>query len=145
VNSSNGTEPGFHFEVVWDGTVGTFEEVSGLDTETQVIEYRDGNSPVFSVIKMPGIVKRGNVTMKNGRFSAVKQLLALRDQVKMNTIRRMTITIRLLDAEGENTMTWTLMNAWPTKLKNMAQSADGKAVTVESIEFAHEGLTVTNG
>ena len=56
----------FHFEVKWDGRVMNFEEVSGLDVEAQPIEYRHGDSPQFSVIKMPVITKRGEVTLKKG-------------------------------------------------------------------------------
>ena len=41
---------------------------SGLESEAQVIEYRAGNSAIFSTIKMPGLKKVGNVTMKKGIF-----------------------------------------------------------------------------
>ena len=142
---SNDTASGFQFEVVWDGAMGTFKEVSGLDAEVQVIEYRDSSSAVFSTVKMPGIAKYGNVILKKGVFSAVKQVVDLRSQVAMNTVQRRTVTIRLLDGDGQTTMTWTLNNAWPTKLKNMVVSPDGRVVTIESIEIAHEGLTITHG
>ena len=46
-----------------------FQEVSGLDTEAQPIEYRAGNNKVWSTIKMPGLVKTGNVTLKKGVFA----------------------------------------------------------------------------
>ncbi len=45
-----------------------FQEVSGLNTEIQPIEYRHTNSKVFSDIKMPGIAKTGNVPLKKGVF-----------------------------------------------------------------------------
>ena len=61
--------PKFYFSVdIGSQTNLPFQEVSGLDTETQVIEYRAGNNKVFSTIKMPGIAKFGNVTMKVDRF-----------------------------------------------------------------------------
>ena len=56
--------PRFAFEVTWDDQVMHFQEVSGLDAEAQAIEYRHGNSPQFSVAKMPGIRKYSDVTMK---------------------------------------------------------------------------------
>ena len=49
--------PKFYFQVKWDSEVMQFQEVSGLDTETQPIEYRHGDSPQFSVINMPGLKK----------------------------------------------------------------------------------------
>ena len=39
-----------------------FQEVSGMDVESQIIEYRNANSPLFSTQKMPGIVIYGNIT-----------------------------------------------------------------------------------
>lgn len=62
--------PKFHFKVTWDSTEMIFQEVSGLDTEAQIIEYRHTNSPVFSTVKMPGIAKTGNITMKKGIFKS---------------------------------------------------------------------------
>jgi phage tail-like protein len=62
--------PKFRFEVRWDMAVMSFQEVSGLDVEAQPIEYRHGDSPVFSTIKMPGLKKVGNVTLKKGVFKS---------------------------------------------------------------------------
>jgi len=45
--------PKFRFQVKWDSNIMSFEEVSGLDVEAQQIEYRAGDSPVFSTVKMP--------------------------------------------------------------------------------------------
>lgn len=55
--------PKFYFQMKWDSEVILFQEVSGLDVEAQVIEYRSGDNPAFSTIKMPGIKKYANVTM----------------------------------------------------------------------------------
>ena len=63
--------PKFHFTVDI-GEIGTdlpFQEVTGLDTSAEIIEYRAGNNKLFSTIKMPGIVKTGNVTLKKGVFA----------------------------------------------------------------------------
>ena len=126
--------PKFYFQVKWDTTVMKFQEVSGLDTETQAIEYRHGDHPVFSTMKMPGIKKFGNITMKIGIFKSDK----------LNTIKRVPVTISLLDEAGGATMTWTLANAWPTKITGTDLKADGNEVAIESIEIAHEGLTIAN-
>ncbi len=58
----------FHFRVEWGGTLIGFSEVTGLNIEVQPIEYRDGLSPEYSVIKMPGLKKYGNITLKRGVF-----------------------------------------------------------------------------
>jgi phage tail-like protein len=138
--------PKFYFTVKVDTDLaeGTFQEVSGLDVEAQIIEYRHGNSPDFSTIKMPGIKKYGNVTLKKGIFKSDNKFWDWFNKIKMNTIERQGVTISLLDEEGNPTMVWTLKNAWPTKITGTDLKSDGNEVAVESIEMAHEGLTIAN-
>ncbi|MGD1847035.1 MAG: phage tail protein [Salibacteraceae bacterium] len=137
--------PKFYFNVKWDSASMSFQEVSGLDTETQPIEYRHGDSPVFSNIKMPGLAKFGNVTMRKGVFVSDNSYWDWYSQIKMNTIKRITVTISLLDETGNPTMVWTLANAWPTKIVATDLKSDGNEVAIETIEIAHEGLTIGNG
>jgi phage tail-like protein len=85
-----------------------FQEISGMDVENQVIEYRKNNSPLFSTQKMPGIVKYGNVTMKRGVFVKDNTFWDWHKQVSMNTIKKQTILIKLLDESGAVTMQWRL-------------------------------------
>jgi len=138
--------PKFRFEVDL-GTIATkvaFQEVSGMDVETQIIEYRNSNSPLFSTEKMPGITKYSNVTMKRGVFVKDNTFWNWYSQIKMNTIARQTIIIKLLDEAGSVTMQWTLSNAWPTKITCTDLKSDGNEVAVDTLEIAHEQLTITN-
>jgi phage tail-like protein len=41
-------------------------------------------------------------------------------------------------------MVWTLSNAWLSKITGTNVKSDGNEITVESIEIAHEGLTIAN-
>ncbi|MCO7226562.1 phage tail protein [Pleionea sp. CnH1-48] len=136
--------PKFHFQVKWDSEVLSFQEVSGLDIEAQIIEYRSGDSKLFSTVKMPGIQKSGNITMKKGVFKSDNKFWDWFSQIKMNTIKRIPVTISLLDETGSPTMVWTLSNAWPTKITGTDLKSDGNEVAIESIEIAHEGLTIAN-
>lgn len=136
--------PKFHFQVKWDSEVMSFQEVSGLDVEAQPIEYRAGDSKTFSTVKMPGIKKFGNVTMKKGVFKSDNKFWDWFSEIKMNVIKRKPVTISLLDEEGNPTMVWTLANAWPSKITGTDLKSDGNEVAVESIEIVHEGLTIAN-
>lgn len=137
--------PKFYFSVeVSDLAEATFQEVSGLDVEAQVIEYRHGNSPDFSTIKMPGLKKYGNVTLKKGIFKSDNKFWDWFNKIKMNTIERQPMTIKLLDESGAPTMVWTLKNSWPTKITGTDLKSDGNEVAVETLEIAHEGLTIEN-
>lgn len=139
--------PKFHFTVdIKDvGTDLPFQEVTGLDTSAEVIEYRAGNSKNFSALKMPGIVKFGNVTLKKGVFAKDNKFWDWYASRKMNTQKRTTVTIKLLDENAAPTMSWVLANAWPTKITSTDLKSDGNDVAVESIEIAHEGVTIANG
>lgn len=136
--------PKFHFQVKWDSEVMSFQEVSGLDIEAQLIEYRHGDSKEFSPIKMPGLKKTGNVTMKKGVFKSDNKFWDWFKGIKMNTIKRKPVTISLLDESGGTTMVWTLANAWPTKITGTDLKSDGNEAAIETIEIAHEGLTIDN-
>jgi phage tail-like protein len=136
--------PKFRFEVKWDSAVMSFQEVSGLDVEAQPIEYRAGDSATFSVVKMPGIKKYSNVTMKKGVFKSDNKFWDWFNKIKMNTIKRVPVTISLLDQDGKPTMVWTLTNAWPSKITGTDLKAEGNEVAVETIEIVHEGLTIAN-
>ncbi len=136
--------PKFHFQVKWDAEVMSFQEVAGLDTESQPIEYRSGDSPVFSTIKMPGVKKSGNVTMKKGVYKSDNKFWDWFNEIKMNTIKRVPVTISLLDEAGAPTMVWTLANAWPTKITGTDLKSDGNEAAIETIEISHEGITIGN-
>jgi phage tail-like protein len=138
--------PKFRFEVDFGTHKGVaFQEVSGMDKDVQVIEYRHSNNKLFSTIKMPGLVKYGNVTMKRGVFVNDNMLWKWMDEIKMNTIKRRSVLIKLLDEAGSVTMQWQLINAWPTKITGTDLKSDGNEVSVDTIELAHEQLIVTNG
>ncbi len=134
--------PKFHFQVMWGGDEIAFQEVSGLDTESQPIEYRHGNSKEFAPIKMPGLKKYSNITMKKGVFKSDNRFWDWYSQIKMNTIERKPVTISLLDEEGNPTMVWKLTNAWPTKITATDMKSDSNEVAIESIEVAHEKLEI---
>jgi phage tail-like protein len=136
--------PKFHFYVEWASVSIKFSEVSGLDWEHEVIEYRDGASPEYSKLKMPGLQKYSNITLKRGVFAGDNEFFNWMNTVKMNTIERRDITISLLNENHEPVMVWKVKNAWPSKIQSTDLKADGNEVAIESMELAHEGLTIQN-
>ncbi len=137
--------PKFHFQVEWGGTKLGFSEVSGLDVETELIEYRDGVMPEYSKIKMPGMQKYGNITLKRGTFQADNEFYNWWNTVKLNTIERRDIVVSLLNENHEPVVTWKIKKAWPLKVQSTDLKADGNEVAIETLELAHEGLTIENG
>ena len=121
-----------------------FAEVSGLDVEAQEISYRHQNSHNNSLIKMPGLQKFNNVTLKRGIFVGNNEFFAWWAKLKANTIARDTVTIQLLNENNAVTMQWTLNNAWPTKVTSTDLKSDGNEATLETLELAFESLVIAN-
>ncbi|MEO7766311.1 MAG: phage tail protein [Ferruginibacter sp.] len=136
--------PKFHFLVEWGGSKIGFTEVTGLDITTDVIEYRDGASPEYSKIKMPGQRKFSNITLKRGTFKGDNQFYEWFNTVSLNTIMRRDLIISLLNENHEPVIVWKVKNAWPTKITPTDLKADGNEVAIESLELVHEGLTIQN-
>lgn len=135
--------PSFYFKVsVTDVGDISCSEVSGLETEYDMIEYRAGDSPVFTKQKMPGMRKASDVTLKKGIFKDDKAMWDWINSIKLNTIKRATVTISLLDESGKPVKTWELTNAWPKKITVEGLKADGNTAAIETLILAHEGVTV---
>ncbi len=134
--------PKFHFKVtIGDQGEIAFQEVSGLDTEVDIIEYRAGNSNEFSTVKMPGLRKASDITLKKGMFKGDTKLFDYFMSTKMNIIKRETVTIELLDEEHATLFTWTLKNAFPMKVAGTDLNAQNSEAAIEEITLSHEGLT----
>lgn len=136
--------PVFHFRVEWGGKNIGFSEASGLTQEVQLIEYRDGSSPDYSTIKMPGLKKFSNITLKRGISKGDNEFFGWLNTVKLNTIERRDLTISLLNENHEPVMVWKAHNAFPVKVEGPGLKASGNEVAIESIELAHEGLVLQN-
>lgn len=138
--------PAFRFEVDFGTELkgAVFQEVAGLETETRVVEFRHGDGQVFSDARMPGIANTGHVAMKKGLFANDDAFWAWMKDIKANTIKRRTVTIKLLDDAGKVAMQWALKNAWPSKITGIDVKSDHNEVAVETVEVVHEGTDVIN-
>ena len=134
----------FHFQVEWGGSKIGFTEITGLEVSTEVIEYREGSSREYHKTKMPGLQKFANITMKRGTFKGDNEYYNWWNTVALNTIERRNLIISLLNENHEPVVVWKVKNAWPVKVQSTDLKADGNEVAIETIEIAHEGLTIQN-
>lgn len=142
--------PKFHYQVDWNGTIISFSEVSGLSAETEVIEYRHGDSPEYHKIKMPGMQKFGNITLKRGTFKDRndfhdwwKETRMFQEGNNVGSLYRRTVTISILNEEHNPIVTYKLTNAFPTKVQPSDLKADGNEVAIETLELVHEKLEIS--
>jgi len=136
--------PVFHFNVEWAGKRIGFTEVTGLTQENQAIEYRDGSFPEYSSIKMPGLRKFSNITLKRGIVKGDNEFFGWLNTVKLNKVERRDLVISLLNEEHAPVMVWKVHNAFPVKVEGPQLKATGNEIAIESIELAHEGLEQQN-
>jgi phage tail-like protein len=130
--------PKFHFIVEWGGVKIGFTEATGLDMQVEAIEYREGSSKTYSKTKMPGLHKFSNITLKRGTFEGDTEFYT----INLNTAERRDIVIKLLNEKHEPVLTWRAVNAFPLKVQASDLKSDGNEVAIESIEIAHEGLSI---
>ena len=142
-NNNNNPLPNYHFKVEWGGTKIGFTEVSGLDFETEVIEYREGSSVIYNKTKQPGLTKYSNITLKRGTFQGDLEFFNWWKENYQAEYKR-DVTISLLNEKHEPIITWKLRNAWPCKVQSTDLKASGNKVAIESMEIAHDGLSVEN-
>lgn len=133
--------PKFYFSVdIDDLTDLSFLEVSGLEVEADNISYRHGNDPSFGTIQMPGVKKSGNLILKKGVFANEDLYQSLISKIALNTYKRMTVVIRLLDENTEPKITWQINNAFPLKYSSTDMNSESSEAAIESIEFSHQGI-----
>ncbi len=134
--------PKFHFKVEMGDTDIGFQEVTGLEMETEFIEYRAGDDPTYIKQRIPGLKKHGNITLKKGVYAGDSSFWEWFKDVQTDPERREEVIIQLLDEEESPVVTWRVTNAFPTKVSGPDLKSDANEIAIESIELAHEGFEV---
>ena len=136
----------FNFRVGWDGLDENsewagFQEVSGLGLEITVAEYRAGNYPVNSPIKITGTHKVPDVTLKRGvvgRLDLWGWLKAVRDGSQEEL---KTVTIKLMSEDrAAVAQVWKLINARPMKYTGPSLNGKGTDLAIEELVLAAEQI-----
>ena len=126
---------------VTDGPTAGFQEVSGIGMEVTVTEYRTGNSKENSVVKITGLNKSTDVTMKRGIIGSL-DLYQWLNQIRngdQNALR--TVTIQLQNEDRTATVqTWKLLRARIIKHTSGPFNAKGTDVAMEEMVLAYERL-----
>jgi len=134
--------PKFHFRVEGGGERLGFTEVTGLDMQVEAIEYREGSSLEYSKLKMPGMHKFSNITLKRGSVAGDSDFYKWINTINLTLVERRDIIISLLNETHSPVLTWKAKNTFPVKLQASDLKADGNEVAIESLELAHEGLSL---
>ncbi|MBR6257326.1 MAG: phage tail protein [Lachnospiraceae bacterium] len=138
-----------------EGTA-AFSQVTGIDATVDVIEFRQGNANSLAPVKIPGLVKHGNVTLRFGYTldSAFKTWIQECVSEVRGEMPRNDVQIELIDINGgapqtlataiTGTRVWLLTNAWVTKYTGPELDAKTSDVAIETVELAYEELVIPN-
>lgn len=136
--------PVFHYKVSWNNLEIGFSDVSGLTQEIQPIEYRDGLMSGNTIsLKRPGLKKVNNISLKRGITQGNNDLFNWFNNNGSPNVERRDVTITLLNDASEPVMVWVALQAFPIKCEGPGLKATGNDIAIESVELAHEGLTLT--
>ena len=115
-----------------------FTEASGLTTEQDVIEYREGNE-VARARKLPGLAKYSNITLTRGLVGDTELWDWRKTTVDGQTERRAG-SIVLMDESRQEVMRWNFEAGWICKWEGPTLNSTANEIAVETLEICHEGL-----
>ncbi len=119
-----------------------FQEISALGMEVAVAEYRYGNFPENHTLKVTGLSKSADVTLKRGVMgtAAVYQWF---DNIRSGQNEMRTVRIELLSEEGkpnEAVQTWILENARVVKFTTGPLNAKSNDIAIEELTLTFERM-----
>ncbi len=131
----------FNFILQIDKVRVGFSEIGGLATETDIIEYREGNEDI-TVRKIPGKKKFTNISLKRGYTPHGKELWQWRKSVLDGKTERRGGTITLQDEAKKAALVWRFSDGWPSKWAGPAFNAKNNEIAIEEMEICVESLAL---
>ncbi|NJB84324.1 phage tail-like protein [Lewinella marina] len=132
--------PRLFFRMDWGSATDIpFQEVTGLDALGNAASTDD--DLVFTLNGRPGARAGSSITLMRGVFPSGNDFRAWHEEIRAKPHARSPLRLTLLDEEGKPVMTWTLQNAWLTRIVSEDHVAQGEVV-IERMEVAHEGITI---
>jgi phage tail-like protein len=133
----------YHFHVEIDGiTKAQFKECGGLDSTSDVIEYKEANKDGVTVIhKIPGALRWSDIILKRG-ITDVMELWDWRKLIEQGKVdeARKNGSIVLYNQSNQEIARWNFVDGWPSKVSGPRFSTDTNEIAIEELTIAHEGL-----
>ena len=134
---------GFHFEVSVGKVKGYFTEVSGLGSESEVVDHKIIAKGAKETIirKIPGRLKWGDIVLKRG-ITTNMDFYDWRKNIEQGKVdaNRLDASIIMFDQTMTPTAQWDITKAWPSKISGPALSTEGNNVGIEELTLVHEGI-----
>jgi phage tail-like protein len=132
----------FNFRLEIDNVpVAAFSEVSGLQSDGDVADYRTGMDIPLTNRKLPGLRKFGPIGLKRGMVNDTTLWDWYRNIATGKKDRRNGSVI-LMDEERNDVLRWNFESAWPNKIAASDLKAAGNEVAIESMELIVENIVL---
>lgn len=129
----------FNFWVEIDGLlVAGFAEVSGLEAETEVEEFREGGVNDF-VHQFPKTTTYPSLILRRGMATA-NDLYDWYADVVAGTVSRKSGSIIMQNHAGEEVCRWNFFESYPVRWMGPELNANSSETAIESVELVHNGL-----
>ncbi|MCB9230934.1 MAG: phage tail protein [Bacteroidia bacterium] len=133
--------------IIGDSSVDiSFTEVSGLtieyETHTYIESATTGVGPTR--LYMPAQIKPVNISLKKGMIQSAN-LTYLYDWIKesqFNQISKRDVIVSLCDENGAPVVTWTVINAFPTKLDAPTFDASSNDAAIQSMDLMADRVEI---
>ena len=140
---SNRPRSRIHFTVEYEkGMIADCIAVSGLEIDHELLTYRTGVSKEYGDRKSPGRPQYPNLRIQRYISPGDNEFYEWMNTIKLDTVERRNLTISLLNEEHEPFTVWKVKGAFPVRLIGPELDATGTEPATETLELAHEGLTV---
>jgi phage tail-like protein len=141
--SASRTDPlaSFNFIVDIKGMRAGFAEVTGLTTNANLVEYREGKRR-RTAGRLPETRKYTNISLKRGYTLDGKRFRAWRKRVLHGKTQRLGGTITLVNEARRPLQTWEFSQGWPSKWVGADLNAQSNDVVIEEMELQVEGLVL---
>lgn len=130
----------FNYLVEMNGVeIGGFSDVAGVELKVETDDVREGGVNDF-VHKIAKQSTYSNLTLKRGITDSTT-LWDWCTRVVGGVVDRRSLTVVLLDQQGNDKWRWNFRDAFPVKWSVSELNGSSGTVAIESVEFAHHGMT----
>jgi phage tail-like protein len=120
-----------------------FLAVSGIEADVVIVDYRPGNDNIPGARKLPGEAKFSNIVLKRGMTSDLSLWNWMREALEGQVSRR-SMSVVLLNDAREEVARFNFRDAWPVKWLGPSLNGEGSDIAIETLEIAHEGLSIAS-
>jgi phage tail-like protein len=130
-----------HFFVETGGLiVAAFKRCSGLGAEVEVETYQEGGLNSYAH-RLPKGTTYGTVTLSTGVGSG-QDLWQWFYKAATGQVERKNVSIVVYAENRQEAMRWNLTAAYPVRWQGPELTAGEDAVAIQTLELAHNGITV---